>query len=226
MRQPVVLLARTLAYIDVLSLNRDGRLFFPDLIKALVQRYEFQKSPQTLEELDIKKGIEFFSGRSGEQPIQKFSIWNSVLVVETVSNTDQSKAIIEDILVWASEAFGLAYAPSSISRYAYVSDVSFYSDAPLLNLSPAVTALNNTLSREMSEIWQEPLHYQTLSVRFGHDPVSRAFNIAPFSIERKGDAKFSENKYFSEAPLPTHVHLGLLEQFEKVVLNEPSVKTQ
>jgi hypothetical protein len=214
----VVLLARTLAYIDVLSLNRDGKLFFPDLIRALVEKYSFQKFPQTLEELDLKKGIEFFGGKSGTQPIQKFGIWSSLLVVETVSGTDESKSVIHDILEWGSHTFGMTYCPSAIIRYAYVSDVTFHSDAPILSVNPATDALCKVLGDELSTIWQEPLAYQTLSLKFGHDPASRPFNIAPFSIERKGDTRFSENKYFSEAPLPTKVHLKLLEEFEMNML--------
>ena len=193
-------------------------MFFPDLIKALAQRYSFQRSPQTIDELDLKKGIEFFGGRSGDQPIQKFAIWNSVLVVETVSGTDQCKAVADNILEWATKEFDLSYVPGSIQKYAYVSDVSFYSDAPILDLNPIVRELNATLGKELSEIWHEHLEYQTLSIKFGHDPTSRPFNIAPFSIERKGDSKFSENKYFSEAPLPTQTHLALLERFEQQVM--------
>ena len=193
-------------------------MFFPDLIKALAQRYSFQRSPQTIDELDLKKGIEFFGGRSGDQPIQKFAIWNSVLVVETVSGTDQCKAVADNILEWDTKEFDLSYVPGSIQKYAYVSDVSFYSDAPILDLKPIVRELNATLGKELSEIWHEHLEYQTLSIKFGHDPTSRPFNIAPFSIERKGDSKFSENKYFSEAPLPTQTHLALLERFEQQVM--------
>jgi len=38
--------------------------------------------------------------------------------------------------------------------------------------------------------------------------------IAGFTIQRRVDTPFGENKYFSEAPLPTEIHLDLLQQFE------------
>jgi hypothetical protein len=44
--------------------------------------------------------------------------------------------------------------------------------------------------------------------------LERKYGIASFSITRRAEARFSENKYFSEAPLPTDLHLKLLEQFE------------
>jgi hypothetical protein len=40
---------------------------------------------------------------------------------------------------------------------------------------------------------------------------------APFSIHRRLDVPFSDDKYFSEAPLETETHLEILAQFEKDV---------
>ena len=37
---------------------------------------------------------------------------------------------------------------------------------------------------------------------------------SPFSIERRVNTPFSENTYFSAAPLGTFAHLELLQQFE------------
>jgi hypothetical protein len=218
LRQPVVLLARTLAYIDVLALNREGKLYFPDLVRGLVEQFNFQKYPLTLEEYDLKKGVNFFEGKSGNQPIQKFSFWDSIVVVETVSGTDESKAALEEILAWGKQKFGLAYTSDAVQHFAYVSDVTFYSDAAILEFNSAATKLATSVGKELSAIWKEPVAYQPTTLKIGHDPLSRKFDIAPFMIERRGGVSFSQNKYFSEAPLPTHVHLELLEKFEQEIL--------
>jgi hypothetical protein len=47
--------------------------------------------------------------------------------------------------------------------------------------------------------------------------MARKYGIAPFSITRRAESRFSENKYFSEAPLPTDIHISLLEEFEAEV---------
>jgi hypothetical protein len=171
-----------------------------------------------LEEFDESKGVEFLEGKSGNKVIQKFVIWNTLLVLETRSNTSDSKQILEEMLVWGAENFGLNYKPGMIKRFAYVSNLTFHSDAPILTVSSALSKLAVKTSALITEIWQEPVTYEPLSLAVGHDPLSRKNPIATFTIQRRVEAKFSENKYFSESPLPTDEHWKLLVEYEKDVL--------
>ncbi len=214
MELSAVILARVLAYVESFDLNPQGKLYFPDVVKALVERYNFQKFPQTLEEFDESKGVEFYEGRAGNKVIQKFVIWNTLLVLETRSSTADSKQILDEMLTWGVEKFGLNYKSDMIKHFAYISNLSFYSDVPLLSVNPALTSLATKTSQALSEIWQEPIHYEAVNFQLGHDPTVRKYGVAPFSITRRAEAKFSENKYFSEAPLPTDIHIRLLEQYE------------
>jgi hypothetical protein len=216
LQRPVTILSRVLAYIDALEVS-PGEVYFPALAQALVERYGFQKFPQTLEEFDLSKGIEFLSGVSNGVGIGKFVIWPNILVLETRVSTDASKEILESILVWATEKFSLRYVPGDIKRFAYISDVTFNSDESLLIFDPVLNWLSHQVSDALTEIWQEPVEYLPTSLKIGHDPVLRQAGIAPFSIERRGTARFSENKYFSEAPLPTDLHIKLLDEFEAMV---------
>lgn len=219
MKLSAVILARVLGYIEIVDLSPRGKVFLPELVPEIVQRFNFQKFPKTFEEFDESKGIEFHEGKIGNKVIQKFVIWNTLLVVETRSSTADSKQILEDMLVWGAEKFGLNYRPGMIKRFAYVSDITFYSDVPLLSVSSTLTKLAMKASDAVTEIWQEPVHYEPVNLIVGHDPMARKYAIAPFSIARRAEARFSENKYFSEAPLPTDVHLKLLEEYEKDIIS-------
>jgi hypothetical protein len=150
--------------------------------------------------------------------IQKFVIWNTLLVVETRSNTEDSQKILEEMLAWGAERFGFHYRPAMIKRYGYVSDLAFYSDSPLLNVSSPIAHLAKKTSKVLSEIWGKAVDYEVLNINVGHDPEARKYGIAPFSIARRAEAQFSENKYFSEAPLPTDVHIKFLEEYERDIL--------
>ncbi|HEX5234247.1 MAG TPA: hypothetical protein VFW25_02845 [Silvibacterium sp.] len=217
MRQPAILLARTIGFLDVPALNY-GHIYFPELVGELVERYKFQNFPKTSEESDLTKGIKFLDGICGKVPVQQFAIWDSQIVVETLTETDDSKAVLEEILRWGAEKFRLSYFSDSIKRFAYISDVTFYSDAPMLILNGAAERLSAEISKHLTDIWKEPITYEPIILRVGHDPTARKYNIAPFTIERRGGVSFKEEKYFSEAPLPTKLHLELLEQFEREML--------
>ena len=111
--------------------------------------------------------------------------------------------------------FDLSYNPGSIKRFAYISDLTFYSEVPLLGVAcqPLINLAAKT-SDALSEIWQEPVQYYPANLAVGHDPMARKNGIAPFSITHRAEARYSENKYFSEAPLPTDMHIAFLEEFE------------
>jgi hypothetical protein len=212
-----VLLARVLGFIETYDLIPQGKLFLPEVVPQIVERYKFQKFPQTIEQLDESKGIEFIGGKTGDKVIEKFVIWNTLIVVETRSSTSDSKKILEEMLAWGAERLGLNYKPGMIKRFGYVSDVSFYSDVPILDVSTTLTKLAVKTSKVLSEIWQEPVQYEPLNLVVGHDPAARKYPIASFTITRRAEARFSENKYYSEAPLPTNVHLEMLQEFEDEV---------
>jgi hypothetical protein len=213
MQRLAVILARVLGYIETFDLGQ-GKIFFPEIVPHIVDRYRFQKFPQTLEQFDESKGVEFLEGKWGNNVIQKLTIWNTLLVVETRTNTTDSKTILEEMLLWGAERFGLNYKPGMLKRFAYVSDLTFQSEVPVLSTNVTLATLAQKTSAALTEIWQEPIQYEPLTFSIGHDPLARKYGIAPFSISRRAEARFSENRYFSEAPLPTDMHWELLEEFE------------
>lgn len=218
MRLSAVVLARVLAFIEPYDLAPKGGICFPDLVREVAKYYRFQKSPQTFEEHDLSKGVEFLEGRSGKRVISKFVIWQNILVLETTSSTNESKALLEEFLMWGKEKFNLAYEPGMIRRYGYVSDLTFYSEAPILNVSPLLDRIAQKTSDALTEIWNDTIRYEPLDWKVGHDPLSRKWGIAPFQITRRAETEFSANKYFSEAPLPTDLHIALLEEYEAGII--------
>jgi len=68
-------------------------------------------------------------------------------------------------------------------------------------------------NRRLEWATREPAYF-----RISHDPTARKYGIASLSIEHRVNSLFAENKYFSEAPLPTDLHIKFLEEFEVDVL--------
>ena len=112
MQLAAIINARTIGYIESFDLNPKGTIFFTEIVQEIAEHYHFQKFPKTLQEFDESKGIEFAEGRLGSQVIQKFVIWNMLLVVETRSNTEDSKQILEEKYRRVHRARALCRAPS------------------------------------------------------------------------------------------------------------------
>lgn len=216
-----ILLARVLAFIETADLNPRGRVFYPELVRHVVERYNFQIFPKTPEQFDEQKGVEFHAGKIGDKVIEALKIFPTLLVLETRSNTNDSKAILEELLEWGRDTFGLTYRSEMVRHWGYVSTLTFHSDTPLIAASSSPLAkLASKTSTAISEIWKEPITYEPVIVGAGHDPTTRKNAIALFYIRFRDEIPFSENKYQSEAPLPTDAHIKLLEEFEADVLSQ------
>ncbi len=214
MQQAAVILARCLAFVETYDLSAVGRVFFPDVVRELVTRYEFQKFPKDFSEYDENKGIEFLEGKRGDDVIWRLVIYNNGILLDTRTNTNLSQEIIEEALIWGKEKLGLTYKPGMISRFAYVSQLTFYSDVTLDALNPALKQLAERVTTAVSEIHREQIDYQTTAVMIQHDLLKRKNALAAFTISPRIETPLSEHKYFSEAPLPTDLHWELLEEFE------------
>jgi hypothetical protein len=211
--------ARALAIIELDELNMGGKVRFSDCIAPLVQRYGFQKYPQKPEDFDWgDKGVRFESGKAGEITIDSLTVYSGAIFVDTFSSTKDSKEILTGMLEWAREELGLSYQDGMIRKWGYISDLLFYTDFPLLaSFSSPLQKLAEKTSHVTEKLW-DGLKYQSMSINIGHDPTARKNGIASFIIQHRISSSFSENKYFSEAPLPTDLHIKFLEEFEADVL--------
>lgn len=214
MELAAVLLARASAWVESYDLNPRAKAFYPDLAKALVARYNFQKFPQKIEDFDETKGVVFAEGKLGNSVIEQVIIYTYGIVLETRSSTQESKRLLEDALQWGCKELGLIYNASMIKRWQYFSQLTFYSKAPLLGNHGALQRLAEGLTSSIRELTGESLKYEVTNFTLNYDQLTRKHPLGFLSIQRRENTPFSDNKYFSDAPLPTDTHMKLLEQFE------------
>ena len=216
MELSAILIARVLSFFEVVDVTPRSGIFFPDLVKELVHHCNFQKFPTTLDEWNSSEGAQFHIGKLGKTVIDRLIVYNNGLQVETHAGTSESKRIMEEIFLWAKDKFGIVYGPDTVKQWAYVSTVTFRSDVPLLVTSP-IERLAQAVTGHMSKLLEEEVVYRPISLSIGHDPLTRKYGRASFLLQKRGETPLSDNKYFSEAPLPTDTHLELLAQYEKDV---------
>ena len=215
MQLSAVLLARALVFVESFDLNPRGKAYYPDIVRGIVEKCGFQKFPQRLEDFDEDKGVEFVGGRWGDVTIEMLTIYSNGLRVDTRVSTAESERIIGEALLWGVLTFGLVYDPKMITRRGYVSNLTFHTDVPILgkNNSPA-SMLAERARESLVNITGDTTPWQPTILTLNSDQFPRKPLHAPFTIQRRANTAFSDNKYFSEAPLPTDVHVSLLEKFE------------
>jgi hypothetical protein len=218
-----ILLARVLAFFETADVTVRKGIFIPELSKALAQHCTFQKSPKTLEEWNTADGALFEMGKLGNTVLKKVILYNNGIQVDTVAGTTESKRVLEELLYWVRDEFGITYGPDTVREWGYVSDVTFHTRVPILMTGP-IERLTRGINAEISKILPQETIYQPAGISIGHDPLLRKYARAPFTIHRRAEVAWTENKYFSEAPLPTDIHLELLAQYERDVAQMLNVR--
>jgi hypothetical protein len=219
MEVTAILKARAVALVYVDELNLSGKLRFFDIVSPLVEKYGFLIYPSKPEDFDPEKGIKFGSGKRGDKVIDLLAFFTGLISLETLSSTADSRAILEEMLVWGREKLGLTYNAGTVRHWAYISQVSFNTDFPLLSLlSKPLQNLGRKTGEAVSGFFGETVPYELTKVNVGHDPAARKNAIAGITIDRRIDVPFGENRFFSEAPLPTELHIKFLQEFEAEVL--------
>jgi hypothetical protein len=220
MQVKAVLTARFLGFVEVATLNPEGKVFFPNVASAIVERFGFQRYPTTPEQFDESKGVEFHEGQWNGINVPKLVIYNNGILVDTQSDTDDSERIYMEALGWAKDEFGIVFAPEMVYRRRYLSDLVFSTSAPILDGFEPINKLGTNLADMMQTILDERLNYAGIRLDVDFERFQRPAPIAPLTIQRRNDYAFSDNTYFSEAPLPTALHRSLLEQYEKDILGK------
>jgi hypothetical protein len=208
-----VLKAKAGALIEPVELNPFGKVFPPDLAKALVARYNFQTIPQL--GADNSKGLTFGMGHFGNILIEELTLYQFGIMLGTRTSTSESKRLLEDAISWAAKDVGLVLKP--VRRWQYESQLIFESKVPLTKLHPAAQVVADVMGKHALEVVGTELKYEMTAVMWEFDQLERKYSLGRFSIQRRDNTPFSENKYFSDAPLPTDVHLKTLQQFEAAV---------
>ncbi len=185
-------------------------------MNALRERYRFT-SNNSQDKVDLtKEGLTFEYGYWQGHSIKKFSINPSIIYLDGEVSTDASQAALIEILEWARDELGANFTSDSVRRWAYVSDVIFQTDFPLLHgQSQALNSASEKLAKEVRKNLRQELDFQPSAVTLGHDPQKRLSTIAPFSIAHRAGTLFEDNIFFSEAPVPTALHIELLEEIEE-----------
>jgi hypothetical protein len=217
------MVARAIWLFDIRDMNPKGKSIFPELFDWLKDQYNFAKFPKSTAEVDQQGGWSFSDGQfQAKEEVfidADLAVYNDGLVATTRSSTNDSEAFLENVLESACKDYSLVFDHSMIRRKMYLSEINVKANGSLSRINPTFDEFVGKISSALG--FDSKTGFQLTGVIFGADQTALPMSMQIFSgfaFERKVGAPFSENRFYSKAPLPTHLHMELLEEFEKLLV--------
>lgn len=204
--------ARSIWLFDADDLNPRGKNLGAKLIDWLRATYHFTRVPANVSDLDETKALYYAGGqfKARSEPIDvELRIYTDGIVGDTRSSTKDTDAFLSNVLQSAANEFSLPYKPELVRRKLYVSEVTVKCIRHLAVVNPKLSDFSAKLTRAIGA--KSPL--ELASIGFWPDVVPNP-GASVFRFERKWGAEFSDNRYYTRAPLQTDKHLELLQQLE------------
>jgi len=212
-----ILMARLSVWVEAVELAPRNQVGLVPLCERLRERYAFLQAPKALEDFNIasENGIRFASGRYETIAIEKLALFVNGIVVETRSSTDDCDALAADFLQWVQAQVNSG--PPRLGRKLYFSQLVFYGNHLFGRFSEDLTDLSQWASERIGETMETTLPYSLSHIQFDFDQLTYKINPGSIIVARRDNAGFSEDKYFSSAPLRTADHVEFLKRFEVVL---------
>lgn len=212
-----IISARSTWLFDIDDLNPRGRNILGELIDWAKIRYNFSASPSSPADLDKEsKGLVFKGGSFpiGDETIHvEVSVFTDGLAGNSYSSTRDTEAFLEDMLNSAAKEFSLKYKPDMIRNKVPLSELDVRLDQPISRLNSKL----ESFAKKISAISPIPADFQAGGIGFWADTSQSALKLSAFAIERKVNAPFSENRFYSRASLHTDDHLRLIGELEQLL---------
>ena len=189
----------------------------PDVVAAIANRYGFLQTPAINVSGSNENNTTFSEGqflRRGEKiNIKDLTIYTDGVAIEA-NSTDTAEIVMEDFVEWTKEEFSVSEPKTKIPR-SFISGLVVDFDAPIDPIFSTIRDLQKILSAQYEAIYGASINLGISKVSLGTDAlVPKGMLNSEFTIERRSGEKYSLNRYFSGAPLPTNIHIEILETFE------------
>ena len=204
--------ARSIWLFDARDLNPRGFSLGP-ILPAIKERYKFQRSPKTTEELtvDNPQGVIFGDGSfvfKDNEYVVTATLFADGFVVDTIVSTRVSDSFLVDLLEFLRVEFGFAYTPKIIRKMNYVSELVVTMKEPFDQVLHGYSLLMDRLHQSTGAA------YRPFGFALSADPLLGTRKPTDFRLERELGKAFEEDRYYSLAPLQTEDHLQLLRELE------------
>ena len=215
-------IGRVVRLIPMEEIRPLGWVHPPSAFKMLAERYSFGYSPAmrgTWEEAQ-KDGLKFQLGKQvhGNRTINvtDLTLYTDGIVVSAAS-TDDAELFLDDLMAWAKEVFGFKDIDRTNTKTLYLSNLIVELESSTDSLLKKFTLLSESLGKLLLTTYGLDAVVQVcgLGLHFDRTITIPAWQtLTQFSLDRRINQPYSQNRFFSAAPLRTKDHLAFLETIE------------
>jgi len=139
-------------------------------------------------------------------------LYHDGVVAETRHSTGESDNLLNDVLDFMVKSYGLRFEDTMIRKKSYSSEIILSSDIALDSISPKFAKFFDLLQNFVPDVPD----FRTCGIHFASEADSSQSGSI-FRLERQVKQPFSSNRYYSQAPVRTEVHIVLVEALEEIL---------
>jgi hypothetical protein len=212
--------ARTTWLFPLQEINPTGRSLTQAIIE-LKDRYKFKKAPvHTLDFDSEAKGLIFDQGeyinREAITIMAKLSIFTDGIVSDTWSSTKDSEDMLEDVMTWIKTEHGFSLPADRAVRKLYLSSLTVTTERGQIPGKSKLEELAELVSMRLTETGRPNKGYIINGFSLASADWDQHGTPVPYRFEIKTASHPGENRYYASAPLPTDIHIALLEEQERL----------
>lgn len=210
------LASQAIRLIDASAKRTGGGLPAPKLARALEEKYGFFQGPRVIEDYDLTKGVVFLHCEYQGKVIDKLSLFNDGIVCDAKASTEFSDAFIDDVLETLRTVAGLDTEAGKTLIQIYMSRIEVQADLDLGKSFSLFSKFGRDVAASIRSYGQKVNDYVPTGLSFHFDwPNPKEARPPALTFERREGVAYSENVYFSSAPLRTDDHLNHLIELER-----------
>lgn len=215
-------MARATWLFPLTELNPTGRSF-TQIFADLKKRYSFQKAPAHSLDYDAEaKGLVFnegeFVNRKGVSVLVKLALFSDGIVADTWSSTTDSEDFLKDAMNWVRAEHGISLPADRSLTTLYLSQLTVSTSQKQGFVFAKIQTLADLFSKKLTESGRSNQGFVPGGLSMWATNWDQNLAPAAYRFEIKAGSKPGENRYFAAAPLPTEMHLAILEEQERLLV--------
>jgi len=195
-----------------------GQPFALDVLMAVIRRYSFQHFPEKVPILE-SGSITLSVGKWNDVQIDELGAYNDGFVVSARASSDVIDEFLDDLYEFVAKEFRVTKVPKPQEARHYESSVVVEMDRRITSKFDFLRGLYSDLADFRSSYGHGDSEYVFGAVEaHSENIVAGGRRPMAFKFERRLNAPFDANYWFSSAPLKTGDHIATLENLEAQLL--------